>query len=42
MPQYAILKVEDMDIKENYEEDLLFTDQNRNTLKAYDNDVSTG
>ena len=34
--------MENMDIKENHEEDLLFTDQNGNTLKVYENDSSAG
>ena len=31
-----------MDIKKNHEEDLLFTDQNRKTLKVYDDGDLTG
>ena len=42
MQQYVINKLGDMDIKENHEEDLLFIDRNRNTLKVYDNYASTG
>ena len=30
-----------MAIKENHEEDLLFTDRNGNTLKVYDDDSPT-
>ena len=42
MPPYVIKEVEDMDTKENHKEDFLFTDQNRNTLKVYDDDSPIG
>ena len=37
-PQSVIKQVEYMAIKENREEDFLFTDQNWNTLEVYDDD----
>ena len=42
MPQYVIKKLEDMDIKENYEEEILFDELNGKILKVYDDDASTG
>ena len=35
-------KLEDMDIKENYEEEILFVELNGNILKVYEDDSSTG
>ena len=40
MPQAVIKQVEDMVIKEDCDEDLIFTDRNGITLEVYDNDVN--
>ena len=42
MPQHLIKKLEDINIKENYEEEILFVDLNGKILKYYDIDSSTG
>ena len=41
MPQSMINQVEDMSIKEDRDEDLIFTKRNRSTLELYDNDFNT-
>ena len=41
MPQYVIKQVEDMAMKGNRNEDLIFTDRNGITLEVYNDDFNT-
>ena len=41
MPQSVIKKVEDMAIKEDCDEDLIFSERNWSTLEVYNNDFNT-
>ena len=39
MPQSVTKKMEDMDIKENSDEDLIFSDQKGSTLDIFEDDA---